>query len=376
MAHKPFKITNQEQAKDGDKLIDCETVVSVEIPHEEVALFRDAAIKSLGTQIKLDGFRDGKIPEKVLVDRLGEIAVIEEAGQLALEKHYGDILVATELKPLASPKVLITKVAPGEPFAFKMNISTLPEVKVADYKKLAKDAFSLDKKAQEEASARLEVTDAEIDEAIKDMQNQVAHQKWHEENPDDHAHDHGRSKSADGKEAVELPEVNEDFIKKFGPFKTVEEFRAKIADSMKQEKGRKEMELARLKLMEALIEKSDIKLPQIMIDSEINRMMSEMSSQISQMGLTMTDYLKHIGKTEEDMRKDANPDAIKRAKTQVIMNEIAISEKLEPNKEEVEKEVAALMNHYKDADKTRATIYVEQFMTNDLVWKFLEGTVK
>jgi FKBP-type peptidyl-prolyl cis-trans isomerase (trigger factor) len=57
-------------------------------------------------------------------------------------------LVATELKPLGSPKVLITKVAPGEAFAVKINLATLPEVKVADYKKLAKEAFGLDKKAQ------------------------------------------------------------------------------------------------------------------------------------------------------------------------------------------------------------------------------------
>ncbi len=372
MAHKPFKITKQEPAKDGPsedaKTIDCETVVSVSIPHEEVMLFRDEALKSLGTQIKLDGFRDGKIPEKVLIDRLGEVAVIEEAGQLALEKHYGDILVATELKPLSSPKVMITKVAPGEAFEVKMNIATLPEIKVADYKKIAKDAFSLDKKAQEETEKRLEVTEEEIDAAVKNMQEQVAHQKWHEDNPDDHSHNHDKE--------LPLPEVNDEFARKFGPFLNVAEFRAKIAEGMKDEKARKEVEIARLKLMETLIEKSDIKLPRIMIDSEINRMMSEMSAQISQIGMKLEDYLKHIGKTEDDMRKDAEPDALKRAKTQVIMNEISIKEKLEPEKEAVEKDVAALMRHYKDADKTRATIYVEQFMTNDMVWKFLEGLAK
>jgi trigger factor len=378
MAHKPFKITKQEPAQIDNKDVDCETVVSVEIPHEEVALFRGNALASLGTRIKLDGFREGKIPEKVLIDRLGEIAIMEEAGQLALEKHYNDILVATELKPISSPKVLITKVAPGEPFELKMNIQTLPEVKLAAYEKLAKEAFSLDKKSQEEAGKRLEVTEAEIDAAIKDMQEQAAHQKWHDENPHDHAHDHGRKKNDDGTETggladQPLPEVNEEFIRKFGPFNTVEEFRAKIRESMGNEKARKEVEIARLKLMETLIEKSDIKLPRIMIDSEINRMIGEMTSQISQMGLKLDDYLKHIGKTEEDMRKDAEPDALKRAKTQVIMNEIAVKEKLEPKKEDLDKEVAALMAYYKDADKTRATIYVEQFMTNDLVWKFLEN---
>ncbi len=363
---KPFKITKQEPVKDAE----CEIEVHVEIEPEEVTKFRDEAVKSLGATMKVDGFREGKVPEKILIDRLGEIAVLEEAGQLALEKHYGDIIVATELKPIGSPQVLITKVAPGEAFSVKINVATMPESKIADYKKLAKEVFSLDKKAQEEMDAKLTATEEEIDAAVKNLQDQIAHQKWHEDHPDDHGHDHGKS---EGKE-LELPEVNEDFIKKFGDFKTMEEFRAQISQGIKEKKARVEVEKARLTLMEKLIEKSDIKMPRIMIDSELNRMMSEMSANISQMGLKLEDYLKHIGKTIEDFRKDAEPDAVKRAKTQIIMTHVAVEEKLEPTKEAVEKEVTALMNHYKDADKMRATIYVEQFLTNDLVWKFLEST--
>jgi len=367
---KPFSITKKEPVKD----VECEIDVHVDITADEVANFRAEAVKNLGTQIKIDGFREGKVPEKILIDRLGEIAVIEEAGQLALEKHYGDILVATELKPISSPKVLITKVAPGESFSVKLAISTVPETKIADYKKIAKEVYSLDKKAQEEVDKRLEVTEAEINEAIKNLQEQVAHQKYHEDNPHDHSHNHEGAEPGD--EKMPLPEVNEDFIKKFGDFKTIEEFRARIVEGLKQEKARKEMEKARLTLMEKLIEKSDIKMPRIMIDSEINRMLSEMTAQISQMGLKLEDYLKHINKTEDDLRKDMEPDAVKRAKTQIIMTDIAVAEKIEPKKEDIENEVTALMKHYQDADKVRATIYVEQFLTNDLVWKFLEEVGK
>lgn len=142
---------------------------------------------------------------------------------------------------------------------------------------------------------------------------------------------------------------------------------------MKQEKGRKEVEKARLSLMEKLIEKSDIKVPRLMIDSELNRMLAEMSAQISEMGMKLEDYLKHIHKTEDDIRKEWESDAEKRVKTQIIMTEIAVAEKLEPAKEAIEKEVNTLMSMYKDADRMRATIYVEQFLTNDLVWKFLEA---
>ena len=363
---KPFIITKQEPVADAH----CEVDVHVEIPTTEISNFREEAIKNLGSSVKIDGFREGKVPEKIIVDRFGEIAVFEEAGQLALEKHYGDILVATELKPIGSPKVLVTKVASGEAFSVKINISTIPEITVADYKKIARETLDLNETAQKEVSERIEVKDTEIDDAIKNLQEQVAHQEWHNAHPEDHHHDHGKS---EGKE-LPIPEVNEEFIKKFGNFVTIEEFRAKIAEGMKQEKMRKEQEKARLTLIEKLIESSDIHMPRIMVDAELNRMMSEMDAQVSQMGLKLTDYLKHINKTEEDMRKEWEPDAIKRAKTQIIMNHIAVAENIEPQKDEVQKEVDALMNHYKDADRMRATIYVEQFMTNDLVWKFLEKT--
>lgn len=364
---KPFSITKKEEVKDKD----CEFDVHVEISADEIAKFRAEAIKNIGSTMKVDGFREGKVPEKIIVDRLGEIALIEESGQLALEKHYGDILVATELKPIGSPRVLVTKVAPGEAFAVKINLSVLPETKIADYKKLSKEVYSLDDKAQKELDKKLEISEEEIEKTIKDLQEQVAHQKYHENNPHDHSHDHAGA--APGDEKMPLPEVNEDFIKKFGDFKTIDEFRAKISDGLKQEKARKEMEKTRLKLMEALIEKSEIKIPEIMIDSELNRMTSEMAAQVEQMGLRLPDYLKHIGKTEEDIRKEWLQDAIKRVKTQIILNHIAVEEKLEPQKETVDLEVATLMNMYKDADKMRATIYVEQFLTNDLVWKFLEA---
>lgn len=365
---KPFTITKKEAADNTD----CEIYLHVEIAIDEITKFRAEAVKNLGSTMKVDGFREGKVPEKIIIDRLGEIAVLEEAGQLALEKHYGDIILATEVKPLGSPRVLVTKVAPGEAFGVKINFSTLPETKIADYKKLAKSTFALDQKTQEETEARLEVKDSEIDEAIKNLQGEVAHRQYHDQNPHDHSHNH--EGAAPGDEKMPLPEVNEEFIKQFGDLKTIEEFRAKIAEGMKQEKARKEVEKARLTLMESLIEKSDIKMPRMMIDSELNRMTSEMSAQVEQMGMKLADYLKHIGKTEDDMRKDWENDATKRAKTQIIMNHIAVEEKLEPSKEGVDKEVDTLMKMYQDADKMRATIYVEQFMTNDLVWKFLEGT--
>lgn len=317
--------------------------------------FREEAVKSVSTGAKFDGFRPGHIPEKIVVDKFGEIAILEEAGRLALEANYGEIIKDAKISPLGSPAVTITKVAPGENFGFKIKTAVMPEVKLADYKKEAQKVMS--------EKEEIEVKEEEIEAVIKDLQKQVAHNDYHIANPNDHSHDH-----AD----LPLPEVNEDFIKKFGAFENIDAFRAKVREGVIADKEHKARDIKRLKTMDAIIEKSDIKMPKMLVESELNKMISELGSNVAQMGLDIESYLRHVNKTIEQLRTDWTADAEKRAKTQLILNQIGIAEKLEPNKEMVEKEVKQIMEMYKDADKTRATIYVETMLMNEEVWKLLE----
>lgn len=326
-----------------------------EFTAEEVQKFRADAIKNIGADLKMDGFRPGHIPEKVLVDRLGEVAVIEEAGRLALEAHYSDIIKSLDIKPIASPSVSITKVAPGEAFGFKIKTPLMPEIDIADYKKIAKAAMT--------EVVEVTVEEKEVDEAIKELQQQVAHTEFHQKNPDNHSHDHGE---------LELPEVNEEFISKFGAFESVEDFKNKIKESIKAEKEKKEKDKKRIKTIDGIIEKSKIIMPAVLVESELNRMIGELASQVGQMGLDVDTYLKHINKTLEDLKKEWTPEAEKRAKSQIILNDISVKENITVTDEEVKKEVDGILNYYKDADPVKATVYVETMLTNEKVWKFLE----
>ncbi|HEY1037491.1 MAG TPA: trigger factor [Candidatus Paceibacterota bacterium] len=340
-------------------LDDNEYEIEGEIHADIVKQFREKAVKDLGMATKVDGFRPGHVPEKIVVDRFGEVAVTEEAGRLALESNYGEILGKAidkaKIRPLGSPAVTITKVAPGEAFGFKIKTALMPEVKIKDYAKVAKKVMA-DK-------TEVRVTDKEVDEAIVDLQKQVAHSDYHANNPDDHGHDHSD---------LPLPEVNEEFIKKFGPFETIEAFREKVFEGVSVEKTRKEKEKKRLMIIEELIKTAEIKMPKMLVDSELSRMLSELSANISQMGLDLETYLKHVGKGIEELKKEWLPDAEKRAKTQLIMNQIALDEKITVSEEEINKEVEQIMQHYKDADKTRAQIYVETILLNEKVWAWLE----
>ena len=98
-----------------------------------------------------------------------------------------------------------------------------------------------------------------------------------------------------------------------------------------------------------------------------------MESDITQMGLKFEDYLKHLNKTPDDLKKEFRKDAEKKAKLGLILNEIAKAEKIVADEAEVAKEVAAILEHYKDADLERAQMHAESVLTNEKIFQFLES---
>jgi trigger factor len=121
------------------------------------------------------------------------------------------------------------------------------------------------------------------------------------------------------------------------------------------------------------MDKSTIDLPKIIIEGEIEKMLAQFKDDIAQAGAPYEEYLKHIKKTEEDLKKEWRDTAVKRAKSQVILNTIAKDEGIAPKEEEVKKEMENILAHYKDAERFRVRMYVETFLTNELVFQFLES---
>ncbi len=351
-----YKITSSK------KLDTHEQEIEVTIDKKTVATKREEALKIIGANIKIDGFREGKVPEKIIVSKVGEAAVAEEAGRLALEDVYGDIVKESKIFPFGYPKVLITKVAEGEDFGVKLIVALAPEIKLGKYQK------EVAKINKEEVS--VEVTDKEIDTAIEDLRKQVAHAEYHkaqgaaDKGHDHHNHDHGE---------LPLPEVNDEFVKKFGPFASVEDFRAEVKKGMTGEKTRKENEKKKVRVIDAVVEASTFVVPQILIERELDRMVRELEGEISRMGLGLDAYLKHINKTVDELKKEWNKDAIKRVNTQLSFNEIATAEKITVPEAEVKAEADKIMAAYKDADRAQAEAFAENVLMNEKVWQHLEA---
>jgi trigger factor len=135
-------------------------------------------------------------------------------------------------------------------------------------------------------------------------------------------------------------------------------------------------EKKRIAISDKLIETSTIDIPEVLIESENKRIEAQFSEDISRMGIKMDDYLKHTKKSIDDLRKEWRPHAEKKAKLQLILNEIAKIEKISPDAKEIETEVNHITEHYADADRDRAFIYAETVLTNEKVYSFLESQNK
>src|SRR3989338_8263280 len=174
-------------------------------------------------------------------------------------------------------------------------------------------------------------------------------------------------------DTLNLPEFDDDFVKGLGPFLNIEDFKNKLRENIKLEKQNAAKEKIRLKIIEKIIDDSVLELPEVLTEVELDKILYRMESDITAMGLKFEDYLKHLNKKVEDLRKEFRTDAEKKAKLGLILNEIAKIEKITAPEEEVAKEVAQILEHYKGADSERARMHAENVLTNEKIFQFLES---
>jgi trigger factor len=169
-----------------------------------------------------------------------------------------------------------------------------------------------------------------------------------------------------------MPELTDDFVKTLGDFNDIPDFKNKLSDMIAEQKRDEATEKLRIRISDALADATKTEIPDIMIESELDRTQAQFSADVERMGVKLEDYLKHAKKTLEEVRTEWKPHAEKKAKLQLILNEIAKQEKIAPTKEEVEEEVSHIVEHYKEADRERATTYAETVLTNEKVFAWLE----
>lgn len=252
-----------------------EVEIAGEISANDFESHREQVVKKLSQEMKIDGFRPGNVPEKVLVEKIGEPAILEKMAVFSLQKEYPEIIKRHKIKALGQPEILITKLAKSSPLGYKIKTAVLPEIDLPDYKKIA-------------------------------------------------------------------------------------------GDTKIQQQGR-------LEILDKIINEAKAEIPKILIEAEKNKMLEEIRSSIEQTGLKWEDYLKHLKKTEDELMKDWDKDALKRVKYGLALNEIAEREKIEVGEEELNKEAEKILAQYKGVDPERVRIYTYGIIRNEKVFQFLES---
>lgn len=331
------------------------------LPWSDFEKFEGKALVHVSERVELPGFRKGKVPATMVKETVNEMMILEEMAELAISDFYPKIIQDEKIDAIGRPQVTITKIAKGSDLEFKIITAVLPEMKLPDYKKLAGEI------KKKNPNVEIVVDEADVEKTILELRKMRAHQAMpkHEHEDADGAHPELTEE--------QLPVFDDEFAKSFGDFATADAFKDKIRANMKIEKETVAKDKLRLLIVEELLKETSGDIPDILIESEVDKIFYRLESDITNAGLKVEDYLAQIGKTEEDLRKEWRADAEKRAKLQVVIHTISEKENIKPSEEEIQKEVDNIMTMYKDADPVRARAYIENMLENEKVFAFLEN---
>jgi trigger factor len=341
--------------------------ITAEIPTETLKKFREPAIEELQQEVSIDGFRDGNIPEDRLEQEVGEMAILQEMAQLAIQEIYPKIIADNDLEAIGRPDIKLTKLSPDEPIEFTATTTTMPEVELPDnYKEIAREAAEEASETENEESDN-EVTDEDVDEAIDNIRRQMAQAQAREQADD------GTDPSELEITEDDMPELTDQFVQQISEADTVEAFRADVRDNLANQQDRKEEEAKRGQIIEAVVDASSVELPELVVEGELDKMMAQFESDIQRSGMEIDEYFEQADTDRDDMREKWRPDAQRRAKTQLVLNKIAVEEEIEVDDEEVAVEVDELMENYEDVSRARARTFVRSRLINEKTINYLES---
>jgi trigger factor len=365
---------NYNESFHVEPLAKSEVKISGELPFEEIIAERKGALKALGRNIKIDGFRPGHIPDTIIEKHVGEMPLLVEMAERAIQHHYPHIVEAHNLDVIGYPKIEITKIAPNNPLGFSAIVAVLPQVSLPDYKQIAHKINS--------EKPTFEVTDEEVAEQINDIiRRKIAFDRLQNkasenETPSEKEHGPATLESEEDLKKLPLPELDDDIVKTLGQpgqFTNVADFKSKIREHLEIEKKRDIEAKHRSNISDAIIKDTAFEIPQIIIESELKQMLAQMESDLERAHLKLDDYLQHIKKTKESLLTEWAPAAENRARLQIILNEIAKTEDIKPDQAQLDAQVNQLLAQYKNAHKQQVMVYVTTVMTNEAVLQMLES---
>jgi len=377
--------------------------ISVELAPAELLPYLTKAAEKISVDKPIEGFRPGKAPYEVVIKKYGEMAVLSEAVDDIISKTYYQAIKDNDLTTIGQPQINLEKMAPENPFSYKATVAILPQVKIGDLTKikLKKEPITVTEEQVQKIieeirkmRGREEKTDkaAESGDLVKldfdvsrdgvpidqgsaknypltlgenkfipGFEDKVLGLKTGEEKeftlafPEKYFEKTLAGKPAEFKIKINeiakiiLPAVDDELAKMVsgGKFSTLEELKKNIKDNLLLEEQAKQDRRLEIELLEEAVKLSEFEeLPEILIHEEIHRMLHELEDSLSRQGLDLGNYLQSLKKTEAEIEKEMEPQAIVRVKTAILSREIYQQNKFEVTPDEVDKEIEEMLKNY------------------------------
>lgn len=377
--------------------------LNFEVDAEQLEKAIQQAYKKNAKRFAIPGFRRGKAPRKLIEMHYGPEVFYEEAIQILLPEVYQKGVEEYKLQPVDQPKFDVQQIETGKPLLASAEVVVKPEVKIEEYKGLevekvvhnvTEDEVEKQLLIMQEKNARLVAVEdkaaAEGDIAIIDFEGSIDNEpfeggkaenyplqlgsgmfiKGFEEQvigmmpgetkdiPVTFPKDYNAEELA-GKNAVftvtlkelkrkELLPLDDDFAKDVSEFDTLAELKEDIKNKLQQEAKSVEENSLRASIIDKLIEKAEVDIPEVMINHEVDNILLNLAINLKQStGFDLTTYLESTGMTLQELRDRYHDAAVRNVKTSLILEEIGKLENITVTDEELENKIKELAEMYK-----------------------------
>lgn len=398
------------------KLPKSQVEFSIEVSHEEMQPYVIQAAADLAKELSIPGFRPGKAPFDVIKQRVGEMKIYQEAAEKAIAKTFTKAVLDNNLVTVGAPNISLEKIAPGNPMIYKATVALLPKVKLGDYKsvKIDKKIIKVEDKDIDETLASLrkmfgkekrvsrpakhgDKVEIDMNTYVDNIAIDGGESKNHpvmigeghfipgfEDNliglaenqskefelkfpKEYHRQDlAGRPVNFKVKAhavfEIELPPLDDSFAKMVGQFEKMNDLRKQIEGNIHMEKTDKEQQRWELAMIDEIVKKSTFEeIPDVVIDSEIHKMLHELEGEVTEQGMKFEDYLSSLKRSKEELEKEFRPRAEKRIKTALALREIGDLENITVEDKEVDDEINHQKHHYANNPEVVKRIESEEY---------------
>ena len=356
-----------------EKLSPTRVRINVEVPFAEWEGDFDAALKQMAKQVRLPGFRPGKVPVKLLEARIDKEAMLDQVVGEAVPSKYSEAVTTADVRPLGQPEIEITKKVYGEDLEFTAEVDVRPELELPDLEGLK---FAVDP---------IEVTDDEVDAELQslrarfgtltgveraaengdfvsiDLSATVDGEDVPDARTEGLSHEIGSGQLIEGlDEAItgltdgesrvftttlaagehsgqeaqvtvtvksvkerELPEPDDEFAQLASEFDTIDELKSSLTDQVQRVKRIQQAEQIRDKALEALLEQVEVPLPEKIVQAQVDDTLHNAIHGLEHDEARFAEALEEQGSTREEFDADNRTNAEKAVKTQLLMDAIA-----------------------------------------------------